>query len=153
MILLLGATGYIGQAFLAALQQRGRPFTTLSRSQADYSRFDVLLDCLRKTKPDFLVNAAGYTGKPNVDACETARADTIHGNVVFPVTVSHACAVTNTPWGHVSSGCIYSGAITSTSGENSIERDLNSAPVRELLKKTPKALKGFSESEEPNFSF
>src|SRR5882762_2838307 len=110
MILLLGATGYLGQAFLAELQRRGRPFTTLSRARLDYTRFDVLLDCLRKTKPDFVINAAGYTGKPNVDACEAARADTLQGNTLLPQTIAHACVAAAIPFGHVSSGCIYSGA-------------------------------------------
>ena len=40
---------------------------------------DALTAFLRETKPQFLINAAGYTGKPNVDACETARADTLAG--------------------------------------------------------------------------
>ena len=30
---------------------------------------------IRETKPTFLINAAGYTGKPNVDACEKHKAD------------------------------------------------------------------------------
>src|SRR5947207_9760799 len=132
MILLLGATGYIGQAFLAALQQRGRPFTTLSRSQADYSRFDVLLDCLHETKPDFLINAAGYTGKPNVDACEIAKAETLQGNALFPETVAHACLAENVPWGHVSSGCIYSGAKIIRNGTLRAEKDLTRPELHAL---------------------
>src|SRR5437667_3960462 len=153
MILLLGATGYIGQAFLAALQQRGRPFTTLSRSQVDYSRFDVLLDCLRKTKPDFLINAAGYTGKPNVDACETARADTLQGNALLPLTIAHACHAANVPWGHVSSGCIYAGAGIMENGRRRIEKDLTQPCLKQLAETDPGAICGYTEVDEPNFSF
>ena len=65
---------------------------------------------MRRAKPDFLINAAGYTGKPNVDACEIHRADTLQGNTIFPVMVAHACAAQGVPFGHVSSGCIYAGA-------------------------------------------
>src|SRR2546426_9172215 len=153
MILLLGATGYIGQAFLGALQQRGRPFTTLSRSQVDYSRFDVLLDCLRNTKPDFLINAAGYTGKPNVDACETAKADTLAGNTLLPQTIAHACLTTNTPWGHVSSGCIFSGAKIAADGTTRVEKDLAKPELKALAETNPRAIQGYTETDEPNFAF
>ena len=77
MILLLGATGYMGDAFARELQRRNQPFTALSRKETDYSNFEVLLKFLQRTKPEFVVSAAGYTGKPNVDACETARADSV----------------------------------------------------------------------------
>jgi len=43
MILLLGGTGYIGQAFASELQRRNKQFISLSRSEVDYTRFDKLL--------------------------------------------------------------------------------------------------------------
>jgi dTDP-4-dehydrorhamnose reductase len=107
MITLLGASGYIGSAFAEALEQRGAAFVAVSRAQLDYTQFSVLVDFLRQQKPAFLINAAGFAGKPNVDACEVARAETLRGNVLLPVTIAHACEITGTPWGHVSSGCIY----------------------------------------------
>ena len=79
MILLLGASGYIGNAFANELQRRKRDFLSLSRHQMNYTRFDLLLEFLKSKKPEFVVNAAGYTGKPNVDACEIAKADTLAG--------------------------------------------------------------------------
>src|ERR1041384_1959150 len=110
MILLLGASGYIGQAFARELERRGWEFVPLSRKQTDYTRFDLLLAHLRATKPEFLINAAGYTGKPNVDTCETHKAETLAGNSMLPLTIANACAAADLPWGHVSSGCIFSGA-------------------------------------------
>ncbi len=94
MILLLGATGYIGEAFAKELQRRKTDFIPLSRRQVDYTRFDLLLDFLETKKPAFVINAAGYTGKPNVDACELHKADTLQGNSLFPQTVAQACATT-----------------------------------------------------------
>ena len=70
-IILLGGTGYIGQVFARELAARSLPFEAPSRARTDYTRFDVLTELLRRARPDFLINAAGYTGKPNVDACET----------------------------------------------------------------------------------
>ncbi|MFM8357454.1 MAG: sugar nucleotide-binding protein, partial [Verrucomicrobiota bacterium] len=77
MTLLLGGTGYVGGAFQMELARRGIPFQTVSRPQLDYTRFDRLLGLLRDTRPRFLINCAGYTGKPNVDACEAHLADTL----------------------------------------------------------------------------
>ena len=153
MILLLGASGYIGQAFEQELKARHCPFIPLSRKQLDYSRFDVLLNYLREIRPTFVINAAGYTGKPNVDACETARADTLQGNTLLPLTIAQACLAANVPFGHVSSGCIYSGAHIVEKGTSRIERDLTQPHLRHLPEENPDAICGFVETDEPNFSF
>jgi dTDP-4-dehydrorhamnose reductase len=153
MILLLGASGYIGQAFVRELQRRQWPFTPLSRKEVDYTQFDVLLEYLRKNKPEFLVNVAGYTGKPNVDACEVAKADTLVGNALLPQTIAHACAVCAIPWGHVSSGCVFSGAKVTLNGRTRAEKDLTQPELRSLVEKSPEAIHGFTETDQPNFTF
>ena len=153
MILLLGATGYIGQAFASELQKRKQAFLALSRKELDYSRFDLLLNHLQRTKPEFLINAAGYTGKPNVDACETAQADTLQGNTLLPQTIAQACAAAGMPWGHVSSGCIYSGAKITVGGETRVEKDLTRPDLKTFVADNPGAIHGFAETDEPNFSF
>jgi UDP-glucose 4,6-dehydratase len=153
MIALLGASGYIGQAFATELRQRNWPFTALSRKNLDYTRFDALLGYLREAKPDFLVNVAGYTGKPNVDACETAQADTLAGNTLLPQMIAEACEATGTPWGHISSGCIFSGAKISETGKVRAEKDMTKPEMRALVQKNPSAIHGFTETDTPNFSF
>ncbi|MBI1178653.1 sugar nucleotide-binding protein [bacterium] len=171
MITLLGSTGYIGQAFAAELNRRGLAFEALTRSQLDYTRFEDFLAYLRRAKPAFVINAAGYTGKPNVDACETAKADTLQGNTLFPAMLGHACAATDTPWGHVSSGCIYSGAKVVEQGVERIEPDLTKPNLREHYRSSiPLSssikeragersrseavfFRGFTETDTPNFSF
>lgn len=153
MILLLGASGYLGQAFAQELTRRQWPFQACSRREADYSRFDTLLGLLRSRRPEFVLHAAGVTGRPNVDACEGRLADTLAGNVLLPVTVAHACAAAGIPWGHVSSGCIYNGAWIRGAEGTRLAGDLNAPEVRELAARNPEALAGFRESDEPNFSF
>ena len=153
MILLLGASGYIGEAFARELQRRKWPFTPVSRKDVDYTRFDVLMGFLKKNKPEFVINAAGYTGKPNVDACEIAKADTLAGNTLLPQTIAHACAAIGIPWGHVSSGCIYSGAKIAVNGQMRAEKDLTRPDLRSLVEKSPAAIHGFTETDTPNFSF
>ena len=153
MIVLLGASGYIGQAFALELQRRGQKYLPLSRQETDYTRFDVLFNFLKERRPEFVVNAAGYTGKPNVDACEVARADTLVGNTLLPQTIAQACAAAGVPWGHVSSGCIYSGAKVAVSGRTRAEKDMTRPELRALAEKSPEAIHGFTETDTPNFSF
>ena len=154
MILLLGSSGYIGQAFVAELTRRKLDFMPLARAEADYSKFEVLLKFLRERKPAFVINAAGYIGKPNVDACENAKAETLLGNVVLPVTIAHACVEFGVPWGHVSTGCIYNGAkIRDDAGHWQLEPELNKPEVRELFLRSPERFRGYTEDEVPNFSF
>lgn len=62
MVLLLGATTYVGQAFARALRRRKDPFIPLSRSALDYTQFEFLFDYVRKIHPDLLINAEEQTG-------------------------------------------------------------------------------------------
>jgi dTDP-4-dehydrorhamnose reductase len=153
MIVLLGASGYIGQAFVQELARRQKPFLALARSEMNYACFQTLVAYLQAHKPEFLINAAGYTGKPNVDACETARADTLAGNTLLPLTIAHACAIAGIPWGHVSSGCIYSGAKVTQDGQARAEKDLTQPRLRSLLNLAPQSFHGYLETDAPNFSF
>jgi len=153
MILVLGASGYIGEAFASELRRRGKSYLPLSRKQLDYARFDVLLPFLRDQKPEFVINAAGFTGRPNVDACETSKADTVAGCVLLPQVVAHACLAAGIPWGHVSSGCIYSGAKIVDNGKIRVEKDMTKPEMRRIIADSPEQIRGFGENDTPNFSF
>jgi dTDP-4-dehydrorhamnose reductase len=110
MIYLLGGSGYVGHAYQALLAKKGIPFRNLRRAEVDYTNPNILRDALLRDKPEFLINAAGYTGKPNVDACELHKTECLFGNAVLPGLVAQACTAAGVPWGHVSSGCIYTGS-------------------------------------------
>ncbi len=153
MILLLGASGYIGEAFSRELRRRKTEFIPLARKQVDYTRFDLLFDFLHARKPSFVINAAGYTGKPNVDACELDKAGTLVGNTLLPQTIAHACAAAGVPWGHVSSGCIFSGAKISEAGKIRVEKDMTRPELHALVEKSRGHIHGFNETDTPNFSF
>ena len=127
MFLILGGNGYVGKAFQSHLTKHSLPFEVVSRSQIDYSNEATLLQLIRDRHPEFLINAAGYTGRPNVDACELHRTECLAGNAVLPGVIQSACEEAKLPWGHVSSGCIYTGAKADGSG--------------------------FTEDDAPNFSF
>ena len=154
MIWILGASGYIGEAFVAEAKKRKLDYRSLSRRNLDYTDFRTLLGALKKEKPDFVVNAAGFTGKPNVDACENQKGETVVGNVTLAQTVATACDVAGIKLGFVSSGCIYTGAkVKRECGTWAVEDRLTEPLISELLEKRADRVLGFSEDDEPNFSF
>jgi len=154
MILLLGASGYVGQAFSSEMRRRRWSFIPLTRKAIDYTSFDILFSYVREMRPEFIINAAGYAPNPNVDACELAREEVLMANSLLPQTIGRVCLMTNTPWGHVSSGSIYIGAKIATDwGRMKIERDLNQPEIRQLFAEHPEQIHGFNEWDEPNFSF
>ena len=74
MFFVLGSSGYVGSKIFHFLTKNERDVIGISRSEIDYTNPKILKEFLRSKKPRFLINAAGYTGKPNVDACELAKA-------------------------------------------------------------------------------
>ena len=153
MILLLGATSYIGQGFARALRRRKDSFIPLSRNAFDYTRFEFLFDYVRKVKPDLVINAADHGEKPNGGATEADRTEMLQVNTLLPQTIARVCALTHVPFGHVSSGCIYSGAKIAENGRFKIEEDLGGSSARALLSCEPERVFGFSESDKPNCTF
>ncbi len=126
MILLIGS-GYVGSMFGACMEQAGMTYEVWPRQDLDYTGLPELTKYLKDRRPEFLINCAGYTGKPNVDACEQHKAECLFGNAILPGIIQTACEQAGVPWGHVSSGCIYTGA-------------------------KPDG-RGFTETDAPNFSF
>ncbi len=128
MIILFGSTGYIGSEFKRQLEQKQIEFKCWSDT-ANTTFYDLEKWYAEAGYPiiDAVINAAGYTGKPNVDTCELDKESTIHGNIVWPQILTDWCMLNDITLGHVSSGCIYSG------------RRLDG--------------KAFTEEDEPNFSF
>lgn len=106
---ILGASGYVGGAYQRMLAGRGVECRALARADLNYYDEATLISALKEAKPAFLVNCAGYTGKPNVDACELHKTECLNGNAILPGVLRQACEATGTPWGHVSSGCIFTG--------------------------------------------
>lgn len=154
MIFLLGASGYVGHAFRQELERLGLTYRALSRAELDYSDFRILRAALTEHHPELVIHAAGYTGKPNVDACETHKAETLWGNIVLPQTVAEACEATRTRLGCVSSGCIYTGAkLLSAEKTWQVVTDLTAAELQKKLITRSPELRGFDESDTPNFTF
>jgi hypothetical protein len=50
---------------------------------------------IASTKPSHVFNAAGVTGRPNVDWCESHKVETIRANVVGTLTLADVCKQSN----------------------------------------------------------
>ena len=124
--LLIGKNGYVGQKF-SLLPGVKKDLIHIGRDSCNYYDRKLLSEFIAQNQISFVINAAGYTGKPNVDTCELAKAECLSGNAVLPGIIREVCEDFNIPWGHVSSGCIYSGRRQDG--------------------------KGWAEDDEPNFSF
>ena len=154
MILLLGASGYVGRAFASELRRRGHSFIPLTRRAFDYTRFDFLFDYLRTMKPVFLINAASYSGDTTGTRSVQAERETMMAaNAILPQMIARICMMTKTPWGHVSSGEIYSGAKVMRDGFLETMASLAEPELRHLFETEPSRFHGFSEMDEPNFTF
>lgn len=64
---------------------------------------------LQRRKPDFVINCAGKTGKPNIGWCENHKEETFNSNVIGPLVLAHACSELGLYLVHLGSGCIYTG--------------------------------------------
>ena len=130
MYIILGKTGYIAEAFIKELESRQLDYRALSRSDVNYTNYKEFCNYLDINWIDFvkssiIVNCAGYTGKPNVDACELNKDQAILGNVVLPTMLSGVCKARGVTLVHISSGCIYNGYDQQFSEEDDPNFDFN----------------------------
>jgi dTDP-4-dehydrorhamnose reductase len=105
-ILIIGR-GWTGIKLFAELDSRKHLVDICSHSFA--------FTTITKIGYDWIVNCAGLTGSPNVDACENNKQLTYESNTVFPIRL-HEYINQYRPtsrFAHFSSGCIYTGNIDS----------------------------------------
>ena len=105
-ILIIGK-GYVGNYISKFSTEHN--LTHIGKLDLDYSNPDVLEFYLKNSNFDWIVNCSGYTGKPNVDACETEKENCYYYNVTVPLYITKIANKLNIPIIHIGSGCIYSG--------------------------------------------
>ena len=93
MITLIGH-GYVGRHIAQELNKQGVNYNWITHTDPVPTSTTI-------------INAAGYTGSPNVDACEDKSEETIEGNVTWPLMLEGMNP--DTPIVHISSGCVYTG--------------------------------------------
>ncbi|GKB81389.1 bifunctional dTDP-4-dehydrorhamnose 3,5-epimerase/dTDP-4-dehydrorhamnose reductase [Tanacetum coccineum] len=68
---------------------------------------DSLVADLEAVKPTHVFNAAGVTGRPNVDWCESHKVETIRTNVVGTLTLADVCLEKGLVLVNYATGCIF----------------------------------------------
>jgi dTDP-4-dehydrorhamnose reductase len=120
-----GSTGWFGRLAVNILKEHGHNVVT-AKSRLE-NRADIIHE-LELVKPDCVINAAGITGRPNIDWCEDHRIETIRANLIGALTladVTHERGIHLTNFG---TGCFYTYDLAHPMGSG----------------------KGFTESDEPN---
>ncbi|KAH7420657.1 hypothetical protein KP509_13G016100 [Ceratopteris richardii] len=102
--LIYGKTGWIGGLLGNLCAKNGIAFEYgLGRLE---NRSQLEADIAR-VKPTHVFNAAGVTGRPNVDWCETHKVETIRANVVGTLTLADVCREHNLLLINYATGCIF----------------------------------------------
>jgi dTDP-4-dehydrorhamnose reductase len=101
-ILVIGR-GWVGKKVFAELSRKGHSTDITSHEYAE------LIDEFQNY--DWIVNCAGITGYPNVDACEKKKYETIQANAYYPVFLYKEAVKAGAKFAHFSSGCVYQGNI------------------------------------------
>lgn len=119
---ILGAGGFVGSRIIDVFRARGLHVVKAKRENIDYFQPEDLCEWIERNEIHFLVNSAGFVGKPNVDACEKQKYECLLGNAVLPGSVRLSCEMAGIPFGHISSGCIFQGS--KPGGTGFIETDV-----------------------------
>jgi dTDP-4-dehydrorhamnose reductase len=106
-LLVLGATGTLGQAFARACAARGICYRLAGRATIDLERPEALGDALDAIRPWAVVNAAGWV---RVDAAEAAEAACHRVNATGAIALARACAARGIGCLGFSSDLVFDGA-------------------------------------------
>jgi len=104
-VLVFGKTGWIGGKLGEYLTSQNIKWQFADSRMEDRKNLEEEIE---RVKPSLVLNAAGVTGRPNVDWCEDHRQETIRANVIGLLNL---CDITNARNIHVTNfatGCIYS---------------------------------------------
>lgn len=102
--LIYGKTGWIGGLLGKLCNEEGIAWEYGSGRLDD--RISLLED-IRKARPTHVLSAAGVTGRPNVDWCESHKVETIRTNVVGTLNLADVCKEEGLYLMNFATGCIF----------------------------------------------
>uniref|UniRef100_A0A1J3I991 UDP-glucose 4,6-dehydratase n=1 Tax=Noccaea caerulescens TaxID=107243 RepID=A0A1J3I991_NOCCA len=102
--LIYGKTGWIGGLLGQICEKQGIAFEYGKGRLEDRSS---LLQDILNVKPTHVFNAAGVTGRPNVDWCESHKTETIRANVAGTLTLADVCREHSLLLMNFATGCIF----------------------------------------------
>ncbi|XP_074319233.1 trifunctional UDP-glucose 4,6-dehydratase/UDP-4-keto-6-deoxy-D-glucose 3,5-epimerase/UDP-4-keto-L-rhamnose-reductase RHM1 [Silene latifolia] len=102
--LIYGRTGWIGGLLGQMCEKQGIAYEYGKGRLQD--RASLIAD-IQNVKPTHVFNAAGVTGRPNVDWCESHKPETIRTNVVGTLTLADVCREHGLLVMNYATGCIF----------------------------------------------
>jgi dTDP-4-dehydrorhamnose reductase len=102
--LVFGKNGWIGGKIIEMLTAQGK---TLHLAESRSENRESVIREIELYKPTHIINAAGVTGRPNVDWCEDHRAETIRTNVIGCLNIADICDQKNIHHLLYATGCIF----------------------------------------------
>jgi UDP-glucose 4,6-dehydratase len=103
----------LGNGFISKyLRYRGHDgdgVWVLNQTDDQYHVPGKLSEFIKQHSVEVVINTCGYTGFPNVDACEDNKAKATLYNITIPLQIEAECKATGTKFINISSGCIYTG--------------------------------------------
>jgi len=102
--LIFGKTGWIGGMVGDLLKQQGMKYEYANCRREDRA---AIIAEIERVKPTHIMNAAGLTGRPNVDWCETHKNETIRSNVIGCLNLADVCLQLNLHMTYYGTGCIF----------------------------------------------
>ncbi|XP_047947871.1 trifunctional UDP-glucose 4,6-dehydratase/UDP-4-keto-6-deoxy-D-glucose 3,5-epimerase/UDP-4-keto-L-rhamnose-reductase RHM1 [Salvia hispanica] len=102
--LIYGRTGWIGGLLGKLCEKQGIAYE-YGKGRLE-NRQQILADILA-VKPTHVLNAAGLTGRPNVDWCESHKTETIRVNVAGTLTLADVCREHGLLMLNFATGCIF----------------------------------------------
>lgn len=111
--------GYIGSklyAYLSYAKLADNFVAVINRDTVNYHDHSLFKDYIKSIASQtsdkvVVINCAGFTGKPNVDACEKPENKQLCWdlNAMLPTRLGNICKDVGVSYLHISSGCIYNG--------------------------------------------
>lgn len=102
--LIYGRTGWIGGLLGKICQEQGIYYQYGSGRLENRAQLEADIEMV---KPTHVFNAAGVTGRPNVDWCESHKTETIQANVVGTLTLADVCLKHGLLLLNFATGCIF----------------------------------------------
>jgi len=105
-IMLLGATGQVGQALRAEPMPQDWQLAAFGRQECDITDHRAVKDKIHTIKPDIVINAAAMTA---VDKCETEQDAAMAANFDGPANLAAQCSAIDAPLIHLSTDYVFDG--------------------------------------------
>lgn len=102
--LIWGGEGWVAGHLKQMLESQGKHVVATTVRMQDREK---VLEVLEREKPTHVLNAAGCTGRPNVDWCEDHKEETMRSNVIGTMNLTDCCFLKGIHCTVYATGCIY----------------------------------------------